>query len=106
MRKFTFSEGKYRKLLKVSKDIGLEINFKMAKYVITSRHQNVVQNRNIVIESLSFQNLEKLKYLGSTVANTNDIREQIKCRINVGNACYYSLQTIFITPPAFQEIES
>ena len=27
-----------------------------------------------------------------TVTNTNDIREEIKRRINMGNACYYSLE--------------
>ena len=29
-----------------------------------------------------------------TVKNTNDIREEIKRRINMGNACYYSLEKI------------
>ena len=29
-----------------------------------------------------------------TVTNTNDIREEIKRRINMGNACYYSLEKI------------
>ena len=38
--------------------------------------------------------MEKFKYLGVTVTNTNDIREEIKCRINMGNACYYSLEKI------------
>ena len=35
--------------------------------------------------------MEKFKYLGVTVTNTNDIREEIKRRIKMGNACYYSL---------------
>ena len=39
--------------------------------------------------------MEKSKYLGVTVTNTNDIREVIKRRINMGNACYYSLEKIF-----------
>ena len=34
------------------------------------------------------------KSLGVTVTNTNDIREEIKRRINMGNACYYSLEKI------------
>ena len=38
--------------------------------------------------------MEKFKYLGVTVTNTNDIREEIKRRINMGNACYYSLEKI------------
>ena len=62
--------------------------------MITSRHQNVIQNQNIVFGNLSFENVEKFRYLGVTVKNTNDIREEIKRRINMGNACYYSLEKI------------
>ena len=38
--------------------------------------------------------MEKFKYLGVRATNINDIREEIKCRINIGNACYYSLEKI------------
>ena len=41
----------------------------------TSRHQNVIQNQNIVIGNLSFENVEQFRYLGVTVTNTNDIHE-------------------------------
>ena len=30
--------------IKASKDIGLEVNSEKTKYMITSRHQNIVQN--------------------------------------------------------------
>ena len=80
--------------IKASKDIGLEVNSDKTKYMITSRQQNIVNNQNIVIENLSFKKVEKFKYLGVTVTNTNDIREEIKRRINMGNACYYSLEKI------------
>ena len=70
--------------IKASKDIGLEENSEKTKYMITSRQQNIVQNRNIVIENLSFEKVEKFKYLGVTVTNTNDIREEIKRRKNMG----------------------
>ena len=63
--------------------------------MITSRQQDIVQNQNIVIKKLLFENVEKFKYLGVTVTNTKDIREEIKRRINMGNACcYYSLEKI------------
>ena len=62
--------------------------------MITSRQQNIVQNQNIIIENLSFEKVEKFKYLGVTVTNTNVIHEEIKRRINLGNACYYSLEKI------------
>ena len=73
--------------------------------MITSRHQNVIQNQNIVIGNLSFENVVKFRYLGITVTNTIDIRKEIKRRINMGNACYYSLEKNFIVSSAFQEIE-
>ena len=89
--------------IKASKDIGLEVNSEKTNYMITSSHQNVIQNQNIVIGNLSFEKIKKFKFLGATVTNTNDIREQIKRRINMVNVCYYSLN--FIVPPAFQELK-
>ena len=69
----------------------------MTKYMITSRQQNIVQNQNIVIGNVSFEKMEKSKYLGVTVpvANTNDFRKKIKCIIIVKyTACYYSFEKI------------
>ena len=63
----------------------------------TSRYQNVIQNQNVVIRNLSFENVEKFKYLGVTVTIANDICEDIKFTINMGNACYYSLEKIFLS---------
>ena len=48
------------------------MNFKKTKYMITSCHQNVVHNQNIVIGNLSFENVEEFKYMGVMVTNTND----------------------------------
>ena len=66
----------------------------MTKYMITSRQQNIIQNQNMVIEILPFENVENFKCLGVTVTNTNDIGEDIKRRINTRNACCYSLEKI------------
>jgi hypothetical protein len=38
--------------------------------------------------------MKTLKYLGSSVTNQNSIQEEIKCRLKVGNSCYYSVQTL------------
>ncbi|KAJ4431549.1 hypothetical protein ANN_20148 [Periplaneta americana] len=37
---------------------------------------------------------EKFKYLGATVTNINGTREEIKRRINMGNACHYSVEKL------------
>ncbi|KAJ4446880.1 hypothetical protein ANN_13580 [Periplaneta americana] len=38
--------------------------------------------------------VEKFKYLGATVTNINDTREEIKRRMNMRNACYYSVEKL------------
>ena len=38
--------------------------------------------------------MEKSRHLRIRVTNTNDIREEIKRKINMGNACYNSLEKI------------
>ncbi|KAJ4442368.1 hypothetical protein ANN_03954 [Periplaneta americana] len=81
-------------LLEASKEIGLEVNPEKTKYMIMSRDQNIVRNGNIKLGHLSFEEVEKFKYLGATVTNINDTREEIKRRINMGNACYYSVEKL------------
>ncbi|KAJ4441056.1 hypothetical protein ANN_10906, partial [Periplaneta americana] len=81
-------------LLEASKAIGLEVNPEKTKYMIMSRDQNIVRNGTIKIGDLSFEEVEKFKYLGATVTNINDTREEIKRRINLGNACYYSVEKL------------
>jgi hypothetical protein len=38
--------------------------------------------------------MENFKYFGMTVTNQNLIHEEIKSRINSGNACYHSIQKL------------
>ena len=35
-----------------------------------------------------------LKYLGTTLTSKNSIQEEIKSRLKLGNACYYSVQNL------------
>jgi hypothetical protein len=80
--------------LEASRDIGLEINAEKTKYVIMSRYPNSGQNQNIRIANESFEKEAKFKYLGTTLTNQNDIRDEIQSRLNSGNACYYSVQNL------------
>jgi hypothetical protein len=57
-------------------------------------HPNSGQNQNIRIANESFENVAKFKYLGMTPTNQNDICDEIKSRLNSGNACYYSVQNL------------
>jgi hypothetical protein len=60
--------------------------------MLLSRHQNVGQNRDIKLGNRSFENVLQFKYLGTTVTNDNLVQEEIKRRLNSGNACYHSVQ--------------
>jgi hypothetical protein len=41
--------------------------------------------------------VEEFKYLGAMLTDQNSIQEEIKSRLNVGNACYYSVQNLSST---------
>jgi hypothetical protein len=81
-------------LLEASRDIGLEINAEKTKYMIVSRHTNAGQNQNIRTANESFESVATFKYLGTTLTYQNDIRDEIKSRLNSGNACCYSVQNL------------
>jgi hypothetical protein len=81
-------------LLEASRDNGLEINAEKTKYMIMSRHRNSGQNQNVRIATESFEKVAKFKYLGTTLTNQNDFHDEIKSRLNSGNACYHSVQNL------------
>jgi hypothetical protein len=75
-------------------DIGLEINAEKTKYMIMSHHLNSGQNQNIRIANESFESVATVKYLEITLTNQNDIHDEIKSKLNSGNACCYSFQNL------------
>jgi hypothetical protein len=80
--------------LEVNGDIGLEINAKKTKYMIVSHHMNSGQNENIRIGNESFEKVAKFKYLWMILTNQNDSHDEIKSRLNSGNACYHSVKNL------------
>jgi hypothetical protein len=85
-------------LLTATRDIGLEINAEKTKYMIMSHHLNSGQNQNIRTANESFENAEKFKYLGTMLTNQKDVHDEIRSRLNSGNACYYSVQNLLSSP--------
>jgi phage tail sheath gpL-like len=81
-------------LIDASKEVCLEINVEETKYMLLTRHQNAGQNRDIKIANRSFENVPQFKYLWMTVINKNLNQEEIKRRLNSGNACYHYVQNL------------
>jgi hypothetical protein len=81
-------------LLDASKEVGLEVNPEKTKYMLMSRSQKIGQKHSINVANRSFEDVEKFKYLGTTLTDQNYMHEEIKRRLNSGNACYSSVQSL------------
>jgi hypothetical protein len=49
--------------------------------------------------------VSQFKYLGTTVTNQNLIQEEIKSRLNSGNACYHSVQNLLSSRPLSKNLK-
>jgi hypothetical protein len=79
-------------LLDASKEVCLEVNAEKTKRMSMSRHQTAGQNHCMKAANKSSGNVAMFEYLGTTVTNQNCIHEEIKIRLNSGNACYRAVQ--------------
>jgi len=84
------SEG----LVAATKEIGLEVNAHKTKYMAVSRDQNAGRIHSMKTDNSSIESVEEFRYLGTTLTNQNYIQEEIKSRLNLGNAWYYSVQNL------------
>ena len=75
-------------------EIGLEVSADKTKYMVMSRDQNAGRNHSVRIDNSTFEMVEEIKYLGTTLTNQNSIPEEIKSRLRSGNACYYLGQNL------------
>jgi hypothetical protein len=77
-------------LLSASKDVGLEMNSDKTKYMVMSR-KKAGQKHRIKITNRFFEGVTKFKYFGTTITDENCMQEE---KLNSGNACYHSVQSI------------
>ena len=76
-------------LVAATKESVLEVNAHKTKYMTVSRDQNAGRIHSMKMDNISVERVEEFKYLGTTLTNQNSIQEEIKCRLKLGNACYY-----------------
>jgi len=58
---------------------------------VSKHRENVGENHNLLIANKCFENVAKFKYFGTKLANQNCIDEEIKRKLNSGNAFYHSV---------------
>jgi hypothetical protein len=56
--------------------------------------KKTAQKHGIKIANRPSEGVAKFKYLGTTLTDQNCIHEEIKSRLNSGNACYNSVQSL------------
>jgi hypothetical protein len=83
-------------LLDASKEVGLEVNSEKTMYIVML-HKKAGQKHSMKITNRSFEGVAKFKYLGTTLKDQNCMQEEIKSRLNSGNACYHSVQSLLST---------
>jgi len=79
-------------LVAATKEIGLKVNAYKTKYMIVFRDQNAGRIHSLKMDNSPIEKMEEFKYLGTTLTNQSSIQEEIKSRLKVGHACYYSVQ--------------
>jgi hypothetical protein len=62
--------------------------------MLMSRSQKTGQKYTIRIANRSFEDVAKFICLGTTLRDQNHMHEEIKSRLNSGNACYHSVQSL------------
>jgi hypothetical protein len=80
-------------LLDAGKEVGLEVSSEKTKYMLMLRNKTG-QKHGIKIGNRSFEGVAKFKYLGTTLTDQNCMQEEIKSRLNSGNACLHSVQNL------------
>jgi UDP-galactopyranose mutase len=60
--------------------------------MVMARDQDAGRSHSVKIDNSSIERVEEFKYLGTTLTDQNCIQAEIKSRLKLGNAYYYSVQ--------------
>jgi hypothetical protein len=70
------------------------VNPEKTKYVLMARTQEIGQKQRIKIANRAFEHVAKFNYLGTTLTDQNCMHEEINSKLNSGNACNHSVQSL------------
>jgi hypothetical protein len=69
------------------------VNPEKTKCMLMSHNQKIEQ-KHIKIAIRFLEDVTKFRYLGTTLTDKNCMHEEITSKLNSGNACYHSVQSI------------
>jgi hypothetical protein len=69
------------------------VNPEKTKYTLMLR-QKIGQKHSMKIAKRFIEDVAKYRYLGATLTGQNCMHGEIKSRLNSGNACYHSVQSL------------
>jgi hypothetical protein len=74
-------------------------------FPLSATWRRPMQNYDINITSISFENMAQLRYLGTTVTNQNLIQDKIKRRLNsVWRLLQFALEFVFLLGSSFENL--
>jgi hypothetical protein len=65
--------------------------------MVMFRDRNVGRGYSVKTDNSFIERVEEFKYLGTTLRDQNSIQEEIKSRLKLENACYYSVQNLLFS---------
>ena len=74
--------------------LGLKVNADKTKYMVATNASGI-RGQTVNIGEYNFEIVNSFVYLGSLLNVENDIEEEIRRRIAIGNRCYYGLKKQF-----------
>jgi hypothetical protein len=80
----------FNKIETEAKKFGLKVNDMKTKIMQLTRNR-IIHSETLMINNHVFKIVDEFKYLGSTVNDNNNISNEIRYRIMLGNKCYFDL---------------